>query len=81
MTNITFSRKEFEKHLKITPEIQEKITMFGTPLESIDQENLEIEVLSNRPDLISLEGFMRSFKKFLGKEPGLKKYEIKKPEC
>ncbi|MEK6792327.1 MAG: phenylalanine--tRNA ligase subunit beta [Nanoarchaeota archaeon] len=80
MTNIIFSRKEFEKHLKITPEIQEKITLFGTPLESINQENIEIEVLSNRPDLISLEGFMRSFKKFLGKEPGLKKYDLKKPE-
>src|SRR3989338_3541001 len=76
MTNIIFSRKEFEKHMKTTKEIQEKITLFGTPLESISQENIEIEVLSNRPDLISLEGFMRSFKKFLGKEPGLKKYSI-----
>ncbi|MBS3083298.1 phenylalanine--tRNA ligase subunit beta [Candidatus Pacearchaeota archaeon] len=80
MTNIIFSRKEFEKHIKITPEIQERITLFGTPLENVSQENVEIEVLSNRPDLISLEGFMRSFKKFLGKEPGLKKYDIKKPE-
>jgi len=80
MTNIIFSRKEFEKHMKTTKEIQEKITLFGTPLESISQENIEIEVLSNRPDLISLEGFMRSFKKFLGKEPGLKKYSINKPE-
>src|SRR3989344_2920402 len=80
MTNIIFSRKEFEKHMKTTKEIQEKITLFGTPLESISQENIEIEVLSNRPDLISLEGFMRSFKKFIGKEPGLKKYDSKKPE-
>ncbi len=80
MTNIIFSRKEFEKHVKITPEIQEKITLFGTPLESVTNDSIEIEVFPNRPDLISLEGFMRSFKKFLGKEPGLKKYELKKPE-
>ena len=66
MTNIIFSKKEFEKHLKITPQIQEKITLFGTPLENITQENIEIEVFPNRPDLISLEGFMRSFKKFIG---------------
>jgi len=80
MTNIIFSKKEFEKHLKITPQIQEKITLFGTPLENITQENIEIEVFPNRPDLISLEGFMRSFKKFIGKEPGLKRYKLKKPE-
>jgi len=80
MTNIIFSKSEFEKHLKITPEIQERITLFGTPLESINQETIEIEVFPNRPDLISLEGFMRSFKKFLGKDIGLKKYAVKKPE-
>jgi len=80
MTNIIFSRKEFEKHIKITPEIEEKITLFGTPLETINEKNIEIEVFPNRPDLISLDGFMRSFKKFLGKKIGIKKYEIKKPE-
>ncbi|MEK6908837.1 MAG: phenylalanine--tRNA ligase subunit beta [Nanoarchaeota archaeon] len=80
MTNIIFSRKEFEKHIKITPEIQEKITMFGTPLENINEEEIEIEVLANRPDLISLDGFIRSFKRFLGKEFGIKEYLIKKPE-
>src|SRR3989344_4355331 len=80
MTNIIFSRKEFEKHMKLTSEIQEKITSFGTPLESLNAESVEIEVFPNRPDLIPLEGFMRSFKKFLGKEPGLKKYKINKPE-
>ncbi len=80
MTNIIFSRKEFEKHIKLTPEIQEKITLFGTPLESINQESIEIEVFANRPDLTSLYGFIRSFKAFLGKETGLKNYKINKPE-
>lgn len=80
MTNIIFSRIEFEQHVKITPEIEEKITLFGTPLESISKENIEIEIFPNRPDLISLQGFMRSFKKFLGKKPGIEKYDLKKPE-
>ncbi len=80
MTNIIFSRKEFEKQIKLTLEIQEKITSFGTPLESVNQENVEIEVFANRPDLISMQGFIRSFKAFLGKDVGLKNYKINKPE-
>lgn len=80
MTNVIFSRKEFEKHIKITPEIEEKITLFGTPLEKLDKEFLEIEVFANRPDLISLSGFIRSFKTFLGKENESNKFILKKPE-
>ncbi len=80
MTNIIFSRSEFEKHIKLTPEIQEKITLFGTPLESISKNELEIEIFANRPDLISLEGYVRSFKKFLGKEIKNKEYQLKKAD-
>ncbi len=80
MTNIIFPRKEFEKHIKITKDIEEKISLFGTPLERLDQDELEIEVFPNRPDLISLQGFLRGFKAFLSKETGLKQYKINKPE-
>lgn len=80
MTNIIFSRNEFEKHIKLTPEIQEKITLFGTPLESISKNELEIEIFANRPDLISLEGYVRSFKKFLGKDTKNKEYPLKKAD-
>ncbi|MBI5803627.1 phenylalanine--tRNA ligase subunit beta [Candidatus Pacearchaeota archaeon] len=80
MTNVKFPRKEFEKHIKLTKEVEEKISLFGTPLEKIDNEEIEIEVFPNRPDLISLHGFMRGFKTFLGNGSGLKKYDIKNPE-
>ena len=80
MTNIIFSRFEFEKHIKLTPEIQEKITLFGTPLESISKNELEIEIFANRPDLISLEGYVRSFKKFLGKDIKNNGYQLKKAD-
>jgi len=56
MTNVIFTRKEFEKHVKITKEIEEKISLFGTPLERIDEKEIEIEVFPNRPDLISFQG-------------------------
>lgn len=81
MANITFSRKIFEKEIgKLDEKMQEKISMFGTPLESFNEETIEIEVFANRPDLLSYQGFKRCFLSFLGKKPGMKKYELNKPE-
>jgi len=81
MANITFSRKTFEKEIgKLDEKMQEKISMFGTPLETFDEETIEVEVFANRPDLLSYQGFKRCFLAFLGKKPGMKKYEINKPE-
>jgi len=78
MANIKFSRKEFEKHIKITPKIEEQIHMFGTPLESLTKDEVEIEIFPNRPDMLSMHGFLRGFLGFLGKQKGLKKYNVKK---
>lgn len=81
MANITFSRKIFEKEIgKLDEKMQEKISMFGTPLETFDDEIIEVEVFANRPDLLSYQGFKRCFLAFLGKKPGMKKYEVNKPE-
>lgn len=80
MSNVKFSRKEFEKEIKLTDQVIEKIPLFGTPLENLTEEEIEIEIFPNRPDLLSMQGYLRSFKAFLGKETGLKKYKISKPE-
>ncbi|MDD5700348.1 MAG: phenylalanine--tRNA ligase subunit beta [Candidatus Nanoarchaeia archaeon] len=80
MAKITFPRKEFEKEIKLTDEVREKISMLGTHLESVTDNEIEIEVLPNRPDLFSMQGFLRALKAFLGKETGLKKYRINAPE-
>lgn len=81
MANITFSRKIFEKEIgKLDEKMQENISMFGTPLETFDEETIEVEVFANRPDLLSYQGFKRCFLAFLGKKPGMKKYELNKPE-
>jgi phenylalanyl-tRNA synthetase beta chain len=80
MAKVKFSRKEFEKHIKITNEIEEKIALFGTPLESLTKEEVEIEIFPNRPDLLSSQGYLRGFLAFLGKKKGLKNYKINKPE-
>jgi phenylalanyl-tRNA synthetase beta chain len=81
MASITFPRKQFEKNIgKLDEKMQDKISMFGTPLEKFDNNEMEIEVFPNRPDLLSYHGFKRSFLAFLGKQRGLKEYKLNKPE-
>jgi phenylalanyl-tRNA synthetase beta chain len=80
MTTVTFERKNLEKHIKLTKEVIEKISLFGTPLEKINEREIEVEIFPNRPDLISMHGFLRGFKAFLGKEKGLKEYKLNKPK-
>jgi phenylalanyl-tRNA synthetase beta chain len=81
MANIKFSRKIFEKEIgKLDADMQNRIAMFGTTLESFNDKEIEIEIFPDRPDLLSYQGFKRSFLAFLGKKTGLKKYELKKPE-
>ena len=81
MALITLNRKTFEKEIgKLDEKMQERISMFGTPLEKFDDNEIEIEIFPNRPDLLSYQGFKRSFLAFLGKKTGLKEYKINKPE-
>jgi phenylalanyl-tRNA synthetase beta chain len=84
MANVKFPRKEFESSLgkKITKDLEEKIHLFGTPVESLSDSEIELEIFPNRPDLLSMQGFLRSFKAFLNlpKQTGLKEYKLKKPE-
>jgi phenylalanyl-tRNA synthetase beta chain len=81
MANATFNRKIFEREIgKLDDKMQNKIAMFGTPLEKFSDEEIEIEVFPNRPDLLSYHGFKRAFLAFLGKQKGLKEYKVNKPE-
>ena len=75
MANVSFPRKEIEKHIKLNDETIEKMLMMGIPAE-LSEEFLNIEVLVSRPDLISMQGFLRAYKAYYGKEPGLKKYKV-----
>ncbi len=79
MTSVKFSRKEFEKHIKITDEVRKKIPLFGTPLENLTDEEIEIEIFPNRPDLISLQGYLRSFKQFIS-QGEINSYQAAKPK-
>ena len=81
MALLTLNRKELEKHIgKITKEIEEKISMFGTPVEQLTDEEISIEIFPNRPDLLSMSGFARAFLAFSEKKPGLINYKVHAPE-
>jgi len=75
MAKVIFSKREIEEHFKLDEKTLEAINLFGTPAQ-LSQDSLEVEIFPNRPDLLSLQGFVRAIKAFLGKEPGLKAYRI-----
>ena len=80
MTILTLNKKELEKKIgKIDEKIKNKIDMFGTPIDSDNDNEINIEIFPNRPDLLSLQGFTRSFNNFLEKGK-IKDYKAEKPE-
>ncbi len=57
-------------------ELKDRISMLGVDLESIDSERVVMEVFPNRPDLLSIEGFVRALKGMLGIETGFMETKI-----
>jgi len=83
MAIVNINKKEFEKDIgKLDGKMLERIAMFGTPIEEMDENRgeFQIEVFPNRPDLLSYHGFKRSFLAFLGKKTGMVTYKANSPE-
>jgi phenylalanyl-tRNA synthetase beta chain len=81
MPTVTLNKKVFEKLVgKKLPieKLKDRISMMGTDLESIENDEINVEIFPNRPDMLSEQGFARAFASFIGEKPGLRKYEIKK---
>ena len=77
MATITIPKKLFEKEIgKLDEKMQENIALFGTPIENINTEELQLEIFPDRPDMLSYQGFKRAFLAFSGKKTGLKTYNI-----
>ncbi len=80
MTILTLNRAELEKKVgKITKELEEKISMMGTPIETVTDDEVAVEVFPNRPDLLSLQGFSRALLQYLGKK-GITNFKVNPPE-
>ena len=81
MPTVTLNRNVFEKLVgkKLADEkLKEKISMIGTDLESVDPNEIVVEIFPNRPDWLSEQGFARAFSSFIGVKKGLRKYDVKK---
>jgi phenylalanyl-tRNA synthetase beta chain len=57
-------------------ELRERIPMLGTDLESVEGDDIEVEVFPNRPDMLSEQGFARAFAAFIGEKTGLRRYDV-----
>ena len=81
MAVVSFGKKQFEREIgSIDEKMMNNIALFGTPVNSVTEEDIEIEVFPNRPDLLSYHGFKRAFLKFIGKEKGIADYKANPPE-
>lgn len=79
MPTLELNRKTLEKSIGKRlndKEIEEKIPMFGTPVDKLDKDFIIIDVAPNRPDLLSDQGFGRAFASYLGIKKGLKRYDV-----
>ncbi len=62
-------------------ELKEPFRLLGIEVEGETSEGLvKLEVLHNRPDLLSVEGIARTLKGYFGSEKGLPEYDFGSPE-
>ena len=81
MPTITLNKKVLEsligKKLSLD-ELKDRISYLGTDLESINENEIIVEIFPNRPDMLSEQGFARALSSFINVKTGLKKYKVNK---
>lgn len=80
MPTVEFETQDMLSLLKSDMSIQElseSIPMLGVSLEELDEEKTVLEVFPNRPDMLSVEGFVRALRGFLGLEKGFVDYDVR----
>ncbi|MCX6707986.1 MAG: phenylalanine--tRNA ligase subunit beta [Candidatus Woesearchaeota archaeon] len=81
MPAVTLNKDVFERLVgKKLPleKLKERISYMGTDLESIEENEINVEVFPNRPDMLSEQGFVRAFSTFIGASKGIKRYDVKR---
>jgi phenylalanyl-tRNA synthetase beta chain len=58
--------------------LKDGLTAIGVNPELVTKEQLVVEIMPNRPDLLGEEGIARALRGFLGIKPGLMEYTVKK---
>ena len=83
MPTVNLNKNEFEKLVgRKLPldKLKDRISMLGTDLEYIKDNEIIVEVFPNRPDMLSEQGFARAFSSFIGVKKGLREYKAKKSD-
>ncbi len=81
MTNLTIEKAQLYKLIgKKLPDqvLAQKMAMLGTDVGEITETTITVEIFPNRPDLLSVQGFARALRAFLGIKPGMQKYTTTK---
>jgi len=80
MAIITLNKKEVKKILgNLSDEkLEQEISMFGVPVENIKEEEIEVEIAPNRPDMLSCQGVYRALNSYFKNK--ISKYKANKPE-
>lgn len=78
MALVKIPKKELAKLAPVNESLLAKINALGIPVERVTDTDVELEVLPNRADALSAQGFLRALRAYLGKGPGLKEYTVKK---
>lgn len=81
MPTININKQRFEKMVgKKLPldKLKDRISLLGTDLDSIQDNEITVEIFPDRPDMLSAPGFARAFSSFIGIKTGLRKYDVKK---
>ncbi|MBI2650969.1 phenylalanine--tRNA ligase subunit beta [Candidatus Woesearchaeota archaeon] len=79
MPTININRQAFEKFVgkKLAADkLKDRISMLGTDLESVSDDEIIVEIFPNRPDMLSVQGFARAFSSFIGAKTGLAQYKV-----
>jgi len=69
MAIVTLNKKEVKKIIgNLSDEkLEQEISMFGVPVENIKEEEIEVEIAPNRPDMLSCQGVYRAMNSYFGK--------------
>lgn len=81
MPSITLNKKVLEKSIgkKLSlDQLKDRISMLGTDLNSIEGNEIHVEIFPNRPDMLSEQGFSRALSSFIGDKTGLINYKVSK---
>jgi len=69
MAIVTLNKKQVKNIIgNLSDEkLEQEISMFGVPVENIKEEEIEVEIAPNRPDMLSCQGVYRAMNSYFGK--------------